>query len=42
MSRQAFVDLRYKLIAAMASNYGNPPTTGGSYRGDDFVPAWPK
>lgn len=39
---QAYVDLRYKLIVAVAPSYSNPPTTGGSYRGDDFVPAWPK
>ena len=39
---QTYVDLRYELLAKYAISTGSPATTGGSYRGDDFVPAWPK
>jgi dipeptidase len=40
---QTYVDLRYVLIQKLAVSTGaGVPGTGGSYRGDDFVPAWPK
>jgi len=39
---QTYVDLRYELLANYAISTRSPAATGGSYRGDDFVPAWPK
>ena len=39
---ELFVNLRYELIQKFAISTGSPSTTGGSYRGDDFVPAWPR
>ncbi len=42
MAMEAYTKLRYDLITAVMPNHGSPRTEGGSYRGDDFVPAWPR
>ncbi len=39
---KAYTGLRYTLIQKYAVNTGGPAAVGGSYRGDDFVPAWPR